>query len=305
MGSDELQNCECVVTRSISIHAPRVGSDIPLSGIAQGEYQFQSTLPVWGATSGINQIGNVLTDFNPRSPCGERLGNFTYRRVIIYFNPRSPCGERQDNRARVLIYRCISIHAPRVGSDDQKSRNSTNNKKFQSTLPVWGATVFYSPVFSIFYHFNPRSPCGERLFERLVNQMAIRISIHAPRVGSDPNATFLFVAIKKFQSTLPVWGATTPLLRLVSQVLLFQSTLPVWGATLPKVITKAISILFQSTLPVWGATVASVALFTISLYFNPRSPCGERRIDGKGTITVDIISIHAPRVGSDKKSQLI
>ena len=34
------------------------------------------------------------------------------------------------------------------------------------------------------------------------------ISIHAPRVGSDAGAIAAIVALAKFQSTLPVWGAT-------------------------------------------------------------------------------------------------
>ena len=34
----------------ISIHAPRMGSDGLAAYAAQGDYQFQSTLPGWGAT---------------------------------------------------------------------------------------------------------------------------------------------------------------------------------------------------------------------------------------------------------------
>ena len=37
----------------------------------------------------------------------------------------------------------ISIHAPRVGSDRLPSADMTSPARFQSTLPVWGAT---SPV---------------------------------------------------------------------------------------------------------------------------------------------------------------
>ena len=57
---------------TISIHAPRVGSDYldyPLGG--GDEY------------------------FNPRSPCGERLVVATRMDGSTeHFNPRSPCGER-------------------------------------------------------------------------------------------------------------------------------------------------------------------------------------------------------------------
>ena len=56
---------------------------------------------------------------------------------------------------------------------------------FQSTLPVRGATLptvmgAYMP-----YHFNPRSPCGERHGYRAEPEHKGEISIHAPRAGSD------------------------------------------------------------------------------------------------------------------------
>ena len=78
-----------------------------------------------------------------------------------------------------------------------------------------------------------------------------------------------------FQSTLPVWGATGTLKLSVDNYGLFQSTLPVWGATVDA-LNEVIPGLFQSTLPVWGATCDVVA-----------------------ACIVDLISIHAPRVGSD------
>ena len=55
----------------------------------------------------------------------------------------------------------------------------------------------------------------------------------------------------------------------------FQSTLPVWGATCPRAACRNGSQ-FQSTLPVWGATK--------DVYIAVHMP---------------LISIHAPRVGSD------
>ena len=56
----------------------------------------------------------------------------------------------------------ISIHAPRVGSDESSEKPATK----------------------------------------------IFISIHAPRVGSDDINLYIYVVLKTFQSTLPVWGAT-------------------------------------------------------------------------------------------------
>ena len=67
--------------------------------------------------------------------------------------------------------------------------------KFQSTLPVGGAT-------RIVGHY----------------QEIIDISIHAPRGGSDGGATASEQSAKAFQSTLPVGGATCT-----------QSYLYTWG----------------------------------------------------------------------------
>ena len=59
-------------------------------------------------------------------------------------------------------FKLISIHAPRVGSD----------------------------------------------FILLQSNLPSAISIHAPRVGSDVVAVPVSVPVLRFQSTLPVWGAT-------------------------------------------------------------------------------------------------
>ena len=56
----------------------------------------------------------------------------------------------------------ISIHAPREGSDLTRSLFAKNHGKFQSTLPVRGATHLKS-----------------------ISQAFFWISIHAPREGSD------------------------------------------------------------------------------------------------------------------------
>ena len=100
------------------------------------------------------------------------------------------------------------------------------------------------------------------------------ISIHAPRTGSDSTvfgfASMYFV----FQSTLPARGATyQPALNHQQQR--FQSTLPARGATTR---SRVLSLgrIFQSTLPARGAT----------------------KYLSKGS-KVAIISIHAPRTGSD------
>ena len=106
-------------------------------------------------------------------------------RCIVNFNPRSPHGERPGGLTPAPCPIVISIHAPRMGSDKTPScfRMSSGHfnprsphgerperrhgrirlRIFQSTLPAWGATR------------DAGSTCHVH-----------HISIHAPRMGSDP-----------------------------------------------------------------------------------------------------------------------
>ena len=273
VGSDMLERWKEALG-DISIHAPRVGSDlVPLGKLLLGR-GFQSTLPVWGATlrghpggSDVQisihapRVGSDLCvyvlvetrqDFNPRSPCGERRPHPGHeRRGAVYFNPRSPCGER-PSQFRALGHR----------------------RTFQSTLPVWGATRVPNlpPLRGIIsihaprvgsdwawittsrtvYDFNPRSPCGERLM-----------------------TTRFFRMASKFQSTLPVWGATEYLIRTYTN--------------------EGISI----HAPRVGSDPARCAVGrckSISIHA-PR--VGSDTDPAYITYPSTTISIHAPRVGSD------
>ena len=104
-----------------------------------------------------------------------------------------------------------------------------------------------------------------------------RISIHAPRTGSDISAAYGAQLANIFQSTLPARGATRP-------IYIFICSCP----------------LFQSTLPARGATSARVTGLPLVADFNPRSPHGERLELAKAQIATEEISIHAPRTGSDE-----
>ena len=117
VGSDTAKRKSLIEIPTISIHAPRVGSDLIIL--------LMDCLPV---------------DFNPRSPCGERPGiNIKRTDVVQDFNPRSPCGERQQEWGQTENHQWISIHAPRVGSDNEGQVECVSIDDF-----------------------NPRSPCGER-----------------------------------------------------------------------------------------------------------------------------------------------
>ena len=123
--------------------------------------------------------------------------------------------------------------------------------KFQSTLPVWGATLG-----------------GRRL------QVNVHISIHAPRVGSDLLLRGVIIVPWIFQSTLPVWGATFDKAKPTPKNK-FQSTLPVWGATIP-VLDIPLNCCISIHAPRVGSDDLWDGIKTSLRDFNPRSPCGER-----------------------------
>ena len=79
----------------------------------------------------------------------------------------------------------VSIHAPRVGCDPQRSRLWSRITMFQSTHPVWGATAQHRSEFVYSIGFNPRTPCGVRPGVAQCHNTPRQVSIHAPRVGCD------------------------------------------------------------------------------------------------------------------------
>ena len=84
--------------------------------------------------------------------------------------------------------------------------------------------------------------------------MIVKISIHAPRTGSD-NARD---AVARLDDDISIHAPRT-------------------GSDADCSWSSPPSIKFQSTLPARGATLPRQALRRSRLYFNPRSPHGERR----------------------------
>ena len=169
---------------------------------------FQSTHPVWGATNSV-VASPVYTDISihaPRVGCDEVCQLQRCRSLVISIHaPRVGCDERYHPTHGAILH--ISIHAPRVGCDAcpglasrwaedfnprtpcgvrQKAHQLVEElTKFQSTHPVWGATLW-------------AVSCSG----------AAGISIHAPRVGCDRSLRSSGGIQPRFQSTHPVWGAT-------------------------------------------------------------------------------------------------
>ena len=100
---------------------------------------FQSTLPARGATCVSPFESRSASNFNPRSPHGERPANITDADLSLLFQSTLPARGATTRVTRFVRTVPISIHAPRTGSDTQ----AIGSKLLQ-------------------VHFNPRSPHGER-----------------------------------------------------------------------------------------------------------------------------------------------
>ena len=239
----------------ISIHAPSMGSD-PCGG----------------------RYTRILRNFNPRSPWGERHSASCSRTYSAIFQSTLPAWGATQRGHRSQQEKEISIHAPRMGSDNFPGSRQPHRYGISIHAPRMGSDFLYGGYGVLSIDFNPRSPHGERHLPTLASRLFLirfqstlpawgatsschmrykseTISIHAPRMGSDDPDPILFTTIIEFQSTLPAWGATA-ILRIVDRSEVFQSTLPAWGATSIGCSEK------------WG----------------------------------DKISIHAPRMGSDSQS---
>ena len=157
-------------------------------------------------------------------------GSATKRFAILnYFNPRAPCGARPA-----------------------KGVGTFGTSLFQSTRPVWGATVVCrspanTPMISI---HAPRVGRDLRCLPCSASQCTI--SIHAPRVGRDDITGFSNAASKNFNPRAPC-GARRPLFHKHAR----------W---------KSISI----HAPRVGRDARPACLTFFNKYFNPRAPCGAR-----------------------------
>ena len=130
---------DCGVT--ISIHAPRMGSDTYVWPFGWSMSLFQSTLPGWGATP-IGMSCGLFHVFQSTLPgWGATSAGLHQSLRTRDFNPRSPDGERRGRRRRSRPLPRISIHAPRMGSDLHIDIIAFDARLFQSTLPGWGATA--------------------------------------------------------------------------------------------------------------------------------------------------------------------
>ena len=111
-------NASAIVHERISTHAPRTGSDV----LSDKSYQYTTAISTHAPRTGsdryhfFRRLSNVISTHAPRTGSDDTPQG--YMMALSDFNPRSPHGERQINALcglRAVLE--ISIHAPRTGSD--------------------------------------------------------------------------------------------------------------------------------------------------------------------------------------------
>ena len=256
---------------------------------------FQSTLPARGATQVHGRDSHLgrISIHAPRT--GSDITAAGQSAMGNHFNPRSPHGERRLTLARMLALLTFQSTLPARGATPPTCKK-TEKKLFQSTLPARGATT--------------RRGCVRRRG---------RISIHAPRTGSDQAAGITPRRPDLFQSTLPARGATwcdsgalwhwrisihAPrtgsddyLCGLSDNPQDFNPRSPHGERPVGSEVVGG-AIAFQSTLPARGATRkprrrSQKPPFQSTLPARGATTRGRRKPSGSR------ISIHAPRTGSD------
>ena len=236
-----------------------------------------------------------------------------------YFNPRSPDGERRTSSADLTSGEQFQSTLPGWGATTIPI-TATALYTFQSTLPGWGATCIPCPASGSARYFNPRSPDGERHDGLNGNVWLHRISIHAPRMGSDYSLIPVCPCCRDFNprspdgerpSTSPrrphiIWiSIHAP--RMGSDWLVAVITTPCYhfnprspdGERRQARMSQRNQIYFNPRSPDGERPVAETKPRPRDTDFNPRSPDGERRSSRIGGYRDCGISIHAPRMGSD------
>ena len=169
---------------SISIHAPRTGSDKTPPTPQGGSPIFQSTLPARGATSASLPRFPCTENFNPRSPHGERRHTANFSRSSSVFQSTLPARGATASFCGFIVYFV-----------------------FQSTLPARGATASFCG-FIVYFVFQSTLPARGATYLSPHHKTLKDISIHAPRTGSDDIQRGRCHRTATFQSTLPARGAT-------------------------------------------------------------------------------------------------
>ena len=226
--------------------------------------EFQSTLSARRATNYFDKLIKTTSNFNPRSPRGERQN-------IVYF--------------KFTTIR-ISIHALREESDLSDQLKMLYEALFQSTLSARRATASITccAAFDMLFQSTLSARRATNLYQLLMsNAILFQSTLSARRATCYP--FFVPPLFNKFQSTLSARRATLCPCTVKADLQIFQSTLSARRAT-PAIKSTCLSCgisihalreesdnellsvysknnKFQSTLSARRATAKSNIIFTL------------------------------------------
>ena len=148
------------------------------------DMQFQSTLPLRGATSEAvrYELAKLISIHTPLAGSDAQLGGHIVGHYEISIHTPLAGSDCRTHVRRV--HSIISIHTPLAGSDCCLER-LRRNRDISIHTPLAGSDLLHAPCPAHRKYFNPHSPCGERRYGKAVEQ-----------------------TVWEFQSTLPLRGAT-------------------------------------------------------------------------------------------------
>ncbi len=146
----------------VSIRAPRVGGDAPVTLPPCTRTKFQSAPPAWGATRRAQTHARKPKSFNPRPPRGGR-----------------PTGAGDDQQVTP-----VSIRAPRVGGDNVTFTDDDHKAGFNPRPPRGGRPPFPELSATAIW-FQSAPPAWGATYRSMLSQGVAPVSIRAPRVGGD------------------------------------------------------------------------------------------------------------------------
>ena len=277
-GSDTTDDCYTPPNIYISIHAPRTGSDPPSSAATRA-----SSISIHAPRTGSDVSGMVLTyphgAFQSTLPARGATAAVGKYRASIQFQSTLPArGATREDVVQGFIDD-ISIHAPRTGSDAYRSKTISVQPQFQSTLPARGATAAHCRVswWTLFQSTLPARGATSAIISVWCINM---ISIHAPRTGSDVSH-----CLHLHCSGISIHAPRT-------------------GSDGNRRKTAPSPDDFNPRSPHGERRKGGVPQALEAVHFNPRSPHGERPQRCLRANRLLLISIHAPRTGSDNLESL-
>ena len=219
----------CGVRHEVIFNKPRnkdtFQSTHPVRGATQRDlyYQTKQQISIHAPRAGCDIFGRLCmprhVHFNPRTPCGVRLGSggggvrstpfqSTHpvrgaTRVVrdrikigIVFQSTHPVrGATRSHFQQATKQRHISIHAPRAGCDTKGSVLSDQATDFNPRTPcgVRPRSAKRSPETR--WYFNPRTPCGVRLVMHGYKPIGFQFQSTHPVRGATPARTATITAI--------------------------------------------------------------------------------------------------------------